>query len=177
MKLNESIRPYVPSTLVVLLLLSVPLIAMQFTAEVNWSFGDFLLAALLLMTTGVLLTRASLAVADLRIKIATGLTLLSVLTLIWINLAVGLIGSEGTWQNMLFFLIPVILLMGAFRSSLNPVGMVYTLLAMALFQALVILLLAFILPSTDLLLPELILCSIFILIWLLAARLYQSAVS
>ncbi|MGB4972677.1 MAG: hypothetical protein WBO32_08455, partial [Cyclobacteriaceae bacterium] len=40
-------------TSIVGLLLLIPLVAMQFTNEVNWTFMDFIVAAILLMGTGL----------------------------------------------------------------------------------------------------------------------------
>ena len=40
--------------LTVVLLLMIPLIAMQFTNEVKWSFPDFIVAAVLLLGTGLM---------------------------------------------------------------------------------------------------------------------------
>jgi hypothetical protein len=40
-------------TLVVAFLLCIPLVAMQFTAEVNWTFSDFVFAAVVLFGAGL----------------------------------------------------------------------------------------------------------------------------
>ncbi|MEM7573932.1 MAG: hypothetical protein AAF433_13580 [Bacteroidota bacterium] len=79
--------------LAVPLLLLVPLIAMQFTTEVNWSAMDFLLA-------GVLLVGVALAIDFLWEKGCNGrqrgllLTLLLLVFLLaWAELAVGVLGT------------------------------------------------------------------------------------
>jgi hypothetical protein len=74
-------------------LLLVPLIAMQLSTEVDWSTGDFLLAALLLFGTGTAIEIAFRKVAGTRKRLfAIGL-ILFLLLLIWAELAVGVFGS------------------------------------------------------------------------------------
>jgi hypothetical protein len=46
-------RPFIILSLITVLLI-LPLIAMQFTNQVNWSVGDFIVMAMLLFGTGVL---------------------------------------------------------------------------------------------------------------------------
>jgi len=75
------------------LILSIPLIAMQFTKEVNWTLSDFVIAAVLLLGTGLAI--------DLVIRyVKTGLSrtillvvILLLLFLTWAELAVGIFGS------------------------------------------------------------------------------------
>jgi hypothetical protein len=74
-------------------ILMAPLVAMRFTAEVNWGPLDFAAAAVLLAGTGslyVLLTR-KLRTAGQRRAIGGGLLL--TMLLVWLELAVGLFGS------------------------------------------------------------------------------------
>lgn len=74
-------------------ILLVPLVAMQFTAEVNWSAGDFLVAGFLLSGTGLLLEWAAKKFRTLNSRsvaiAAIGLAFLFV----WAELAVGIVGS------------------------------------------------------------------------------------
>jgi hypothetical protein len=74
-------------------ILTIPLVAMRFTREVNWSPFDFLAAGILLAGIGslyVLLTR-KLSTAMQRRAIGGGLLLTLLLT--WAELAVGIFGS------------------------------------------------------------------------------------
>lgn len=70
-------------------LLALPAIAMQFTSEMNWGPGDFLAAALLLGTTGIVL---EIAAALPRRQWRSRGTVLAVamLLLVWAELAVGI---------------------------------------------------------------------------------------
>ncbi len=97
-----------------IVLLMIPLIAMQFTEEVLWTMGDFVIATILLFGTGfsfILLSKKSSAFT---FKLATGIALGSTFLLIWANLAVGLIGSENESINLLYFIIPVVGIVGVF---------------------------------------------------------------
>ena len=72
------------------LLLLVPLIAMQFTTEVNWGPGDFVVAACLLFITGTGMALAWRQTMRTAHRIAlVGLLALALAT-VWAELAVGL---------------------------------------------------------------------------------------
>ena len=77
----------------VVFLLSFPLIAMQFTAEVNWDFFDFLVIGILLFGTGLLIDLVLRKVKNTTYRILTCVSVLFVLFLIWAELAVGIFGS------------------------------------------------------------------------------------
>ncbi|GAB3803633.1 hypothetical protein GCM10028819_33820 [Spirosoma humi] len=79
--------------LTVALLLSVPLIAMQFTNEVKWSPFDFIVAGILLFGTGLTGELVIRKVNRMNYRIAIYGAILVVLVLVWIELAVGLFGS------------------------------------------------------------------------------------
>lgn len=68
------------------------LFATLFINQVNWDFFDFLVAGLLLLGIGsvYLLTTKLLGIKHRRI---TALVLITILTLIWAELAVGLFGT------------------------------------------------------------------------------------
>jgi bacteriorhodopsin len=74
-------------------LLLIPLIAMQFTAEVNWTLSDFVIAGILLLGTGLLceLTVQKVRKKDYRFGIIA--MILVLLILVWAELAVGIFGT------------------------------------------------------------------------------------
>jgi len=80
-------------SVIILLLLSIPFIAMKFTKEVNWSGFDFLVAGILFFATafGCELVLQKVKTLKGRILICGGILL--ALALIWIELAVGIFGS------------------------------------------------------------------------------------
>lgn len=75
------------------LLLLIPLVAMQFTTEVNWSVFDFLVMGLLLFGLGssIEYTKRHVRVAENRIAVI--FFLLLTFLLIWAELAVGIFGT------------------------------------------------------------------------------------
>jgi ABC-type Mn2+/Zn2+ transport system permease subunit len=79
--------------LTVALLLLIPLIAMQFTDEVNWTLLDFLIAGVLLLSTGLLCELVMRKVTKIEHRIAICAFILTALILIWIELAVGIFGT------------------------------------------------------------------------------------
>lgn len=74
----------------VLLLLSVPLVAMQFTNEVQWSFFDFVIMGALLTATGLICSVIWYRVKSQPRRIMLVLGVLFVFLLIWAELAVGI---------------------------------------------------------------------------------------
>ncbi len=78
---------------IVALILLIPLVAMQFTKEVNWSFGDFAIAAILLTTTGLLFDFTLRKWKKSRYRNLYLVLLFAALLLIWAELAVGIFGT------------------------------------------------------------------------------------
>lgn len=75
--------------------LLVPLIAMQFTSEVNWDLFDFLVAGALLLGTGSLFVLLSQKFRGAQSRIILGCMLLLLLIVIWADLAVGIFNIPG----------------------------------------------------------------------------------
>ena len=75
------------------LLLLIPFIAMQFSAEVNWSLFDFIVAGILLLGTGLLLELVLRKVKNSRQRIMLCIAILAGLFLVWAELAVGIFGT------------------------------------------------------------------------------------
>ena len=74
-------------------LLSIPLIAMQFTTQVNWSPLDFLIMGLLLLSVGLVIELVLRKVRKKEHRILLIITSLFVFLLVWAELAVGIFGS------------------------------------------------------------------------------------
>ena len=77
----------------VVILLLIPLIAMQFTDEVNWGVFDFIVAGVLLFGTGLIFELILRKVKTKKSQIATIVILFILLILIWVELAVGIFGT------------------------------------------------------------------------------------
>lgn len=73
-------------------LLSLPLIAMQFSSDVNWGILDFVVAGIGIFTTGMLF-KLILIKAHSQYRYILVMALLAGFFLIWAELAVGLFGS------------------------------------------------------------------------------------
>ncbi len=79
--------------LTVALLLLIPLIAMQFTEEVNWTLFDFVVMGILLLGTGLMCELVLRRVKKIGHRIAICGALLLALLIIWAELAVGVFGT------------------------------------------------------------------------------------
>ncbi|RZL44625.1 MAG: hypothetical protein EOP00_19475 [Pedobacter sp.] len=78
---------------VIALILSIPLIAMQFTNEVNWDFKDFIAAGVLLLSAGLAIELVIRNVKANTTKTVLFVIILLALFLIWAELAVGIFGT------------------------------------------------------------------------------------
>ena len=118
-------------------ILVAPLVAMQFTDEVNWSLSDFIVMGFLLFGTGltyVLISRISERIAY---RTAVGIAVVAGFLLIYMNLAVGIIGSENNPVNLIYLGVLAIGIIGAVISHLRPLGMARTMFTSAIAQILI----------------------------------------
>ena len=76
-----------------ILLLSIPLIAMLFTKEVNWSLTDFLLATVLLFSVVFLCELVFTYIHNTQKRIFICLGILFLFFVLWAELAVGIFNS------------------------------------------------------------------------------------
>ena len=89
MKINRI--TFIFSTIV--LLLMVPLLAMQFTNEVNWTLSDFVVAGILLSVTGLAIELVLRNVKSTKNRLIFCGIVLGIFLIIWAELAVGIFGS------------------------------------------------------------------------------------
>ena len=75
------------------LILMVPLLAMQFTNEVDWTLSDFIIMGVLLSGTGLLFVLFASLVKTAQQRWVIGIILFIVLFFTWVELAVGLLGT------------------------------------------------------------------------------------
>jgi hypothetical protein len=78
---------------IVAFLLLIPLMAMQFTDEVNWTLFDFVVAAILLLSAGLAIDIIIRKVKTSNYRIVLSAVDLVMLFLIWTELAVGIFGT------------------------------------------------------------------------------------
>lgn len=155
----------------VVALLILPLIAMQFTSEVNWTGSDFMVAAVLLGGTATLIELGCRFSQSGAGRIGWALVALTSLLLIWINLAVGIIGNEDNLANLLYLVVLASVAIGALLVRGQPQLMSYVLLLTAVLQLSVEL----IIQLADLGAAPVINIA-FALLWLLAAGLLRNSV-
>ena len=74
-------------------LLLVPLLAMQFTTEVNWSVFDFIVAGSLLFGAGLLIEVVLRKATRKNFKLGLIVLIVALLLLTWAELAVGVFGT------------------------------------------------------------------------------------
>ena len=75
--------------LIVVILLLIPLIAMQFTSEVNWKLFDFIFAGVLLFGTGLILIFGKIKIKNIKYRYLFYIVIMIVFLLIYSELAVG----------------------------------------------------------------------------------------
>lgn len=115
-------------------LLLVPLVAMQFTDEVNWTAFDFAFMGGLMGLIGLGLELAARRTGDAAYRIGVAMALAASFLLVWINGAVGIIGDEGQAPNWLFMVVIAVAFLGAIAAAFEPAGMAWAMRAAALVQ-------------------------------------------
>ena len=111
-------------------LLVAPFVAMQMHAEgVDWSPADFVVAGAIFAIVGGLLELAVWKIKSGWYRAAVALALLGYLLVVWVNLAVGIVGSEHNPANQLFFLALLIGIAGACIARFRASGMAKAMLA------------------------------------------------
>jgi hypothetical protein len=133
---------------VVALLLLVPFLAMRYDwpvhdpgnpipERVNWTLSDFVFAGILLFGSALTYELIARKGGTTAYRAAVGIACATGLLLVWINLAVGIIGSEDNPANLMYFGVLAVGFVGAFLARFQPRGMTRALLATALAQLLV----------------------------------------
>ncbi|MBH8558469.1 hypothetical protein [Hymenobacter negativus] len=120
--------------LVTAFLLLIPLVAMQFTKEVNWTLSDFVFAGGLVFGTGLAYQLIASQANGPAYRFGIGLALAAGFLLIWVNGAVGLIGSENNPANLLYAGVLGVAAVGALLARFRPLGMARAMVAAALAQ-------------------------------------------
>jgi hypothetical protein len=116
------------------LLLLLPLVAMQFTEEVNWDETDFIVMGALIGAVGLGIEYFVRTSTSLAYRFGAAVALLAVLLTIWVNLAVGMIGSEDNPYNLLFGGVILLAIFGASILRFSPCGMAGVMLVAGIVQ-------------------------------------------
>src|SRR5688500_927904 len=152
------------------LVLLLPLVAMQFTEDVAWDLADCAIFGAMLVGACGTYELAARMTRNSAYRAAVGVALAAAFILVWINLAVGIIGSEDNPANLMYGGVLAVGIVGAIVARFQPHGMARALVATALAQALVAMIamiagLGFTGPSTV----------FFAALWLISAWLFRKA--
>jgi len=159
-------------------LLIIPAIAMRFTKEVHWTASDFIFAGVVLIGSGAIAELAVRASGAWSYRFGAGLAVLATVLLLWINGAVGIIGSENHPANLLYLGVILAAFVGAVASQFRARGLSLSMASAALIQAaigIVAVLRGWGEGSENWPRPVIVLSIIFGLIWLASAALFRRA--
>lgn len=119
------------------LMLLLPLAAMQFNDEMVWDGFDFAVFGAMLLAACGAYELAARMTSSFAYRTAAGIAIAAAFLLVWINLAVGIIGSEDNPANLMYGALLAIGIGGAVVARGKPNGMARALVAMAITQALI----------------------------------------
>jgi len=110
-RLDNSLRLVMWGGLFALWLL--PLVAKQFTDEVQWTTFDHIAWAVMLAIPGALVDLASRLTGNWAYRFGVIIALGTAFVITWANLAVGIVGNEDNPINLIFFGVILVALIGA----------------------------------------------------------------
>lgn len=152
------------------LLLLLPAVAMQFTSEVNWTASDFITMGAMLAAACGAYELATWLSGNTVYRAAFGIAVVTAFLLVWINLAVGILGSEHNRANLMFGGVLVVAGLGALVTNLRARGMARAMVATAVAQLLVAVI-AVVIGFRE----EALLAACFAMPWLASAHLFRKA--
>lgn len=115
--------------------LTLPLVGTQLSDEVHWTPFDFIVGGTMFFTTGLAFSFLAKRCGSLSQKSAVGLALAATLLHVWVNGSVGMVGSETDGFNALYYLVPLVGIIGGTAARLRARMMAWVLLGMAAVQA------------------------------------------
>jgi len=144
----------------------------------DWGVEDFTLSGAMLLAVGFSYALLRRKAGNRQYKYGAGLALATAFILVWVNGAVGIIGSENNDANMMYFGVLAIGFAGALIARLRPKGMSWALIAMALAQvAVAVIALVGELGVSGPAWPQdiIVLTGFFAAMWLLSAWMFRKA--
>jgi hypothetical protein len=118
-------------------LMLLPVFAMQLTNEMVWDISDFAVFGAMLVVAGGTYELAARTTANTAYRAAVGLAVAAAFILVWLILAVGVIGVEGDPADLMYIGVLAVGIFGAVIARFRPHGMARALFATALAQALI----------------------------------------
>ncbi|TYZ10045.1 hypothetical protein FY528_09265 [Hymenobacter lutimineralis] len=114
------------------LLLLIPLVAMQYTTEVNWTPSDFVFGGVVLFGAGFTFVLIARMGNNGTYRLGAGVAVLAGLLLVWANAAVGLVGSNDNPANLLYGAVLGVAVIGGVVTRFQPRGLSNAMFAAAL---------------------------------------------
>lgn len=130
---GRGVRRAAAWTVAIAAALAVPLTAMQFSREVQWSAFDFLFAGALMGAVAVVYELAARRGSALY-RAGAGVALAAALLLVWVCGAVGIVGAETDPANLVFLGVLATAFCGALLSRFRAAGLAWTFAATAAAQ-------------------------------------------
>jgi hypothetical protein len=114
------------------LLLSLPFFAMQLSVEgVDWTASDFVVMGIMLAIVCSVVELAVRMSGNWAYRFAAFAGISGAFLITWVNLAVGIVGSEHNASNMLFFAALLVGIIGSLIAGFRPKGMAIAMVATA----------------------------------------------
>lgn len=115
-------------------LLALPAVAMRFTTDVDWTASDFVIMGVLIAAACGAVEVGMRMSGHLAYRAGVVVGVGGAFLLVWINLAVGILGSEDNPANLMYLAVLLTGLVGAPLVHFRARGLVRVLLAMAAVQ-------------------------------------------
>jgi hypothetical protein len=163
--------------IIVSLILLIPLCGNLYVRGWQWSPFDFVAAFVVLFGAGIMFEWVASKGVTSAYRVAVGVACATGLVLLWINMAVGLIGSDDNPANLMYLAILALAFSGAYLAGFEPRRISRALLTTAVAQALVPVF-ALVLNPNDFspgVAKVFCLNSFFVAMWVVSAMLFRHA--
>ena len=169
---GNGLRPWIWGAAACLLLL--PALAMRFFPDsgVNWTAADFIVMGLLLALACGLYELGAWASDNTAYRAGFGLAALTAFLTLWVNLAVGMLGSGNDIVNLMFAGVLLVAAVGGLLAAFKPTGMSRAMFAAGIAQLLAV---GVGLAMGEFQPLELALTGLFALPWFASALLFRKA--
>ena len=129
---RNRMRPVIWGTAALLLLL--PAIAMRFTTQVDWTGSDFIAMGVMLSAACAIYELGVWLSGNTTYRAAFGIAVVTGFLTVWVNLAVGMFGSEQNALNLMFGGVLLVAASGALLAKFRARGMAAAMTATAVAQ-------------------------------------------
>ncbi len=113
------------------------LLSVPWLAQWPWSASDFVVAAVIFAIVGGAFELAVRASGNSYYRLGSAAAIATAFLLVWINLAVGIIGSENNPLNLMFFGVIAAALVAGIGARFEADGMARAMIVAAVLQALI----------------------------------------